>query len=170
LHFKLQDPNHTIGLHCQIRSKLGMFVELCVGNCATHDGLFNGANGIFKFVTSLPNNEYLISIQFSNSKRNINTQAKNQHLYLARIEHTWTPIQLISKEIQIVVNSSHLINCIQFPIQTTTTRTIHKSQGLTLDYVAFDSIGTTCHGLTYTSLFQICTKKNPIFISSLAKQ
>jgi len=51
LHFKLQNLNHTIGLHCQICLKLGMFVELCVGNCATHDGLFNGANGIFKFVT-----------------------------------------------------------------------------------------------------------------------
>ncbi len=47
-----------------------MFVELCVGNYATHDELFNGANGIFKFATSLPNNESLIWIQFSNSKVN----------------------------------------------------------------------------------------------------
>ncbi len=32
--------------------KLGMFTKLCVGNYATHDGLFNNANGIFKFATS----------------------------------------------------------------------------------------------------------------------
>jgi hypothetical protein len=40
-----------------------------------HDGLFNGANGIFKFVTWLPNNEPLIWIQFSNSKGGMNTRA-----------------------------------------------------------------------------------------------
>jgi hypothetical protein len=32
-----------------------MFVELYVGNYATHDELFNGASGIFKFATSFPN-------------------------------------------------------------------------------------------------------------------
>jgi hypothetical protein len=45
-----------------------MFVELCVGNYATHDELFNGASGIFKFATSLLDNESLMLIQFSNSK------------------------------------------------------------------------------------------------------
>ncbi len=29
-------------------SKENMLVELCVGNYATHDGLVNGANGIFQ--------------------------------------------------------------------------------------------------------------------------
>jgi hypothetical protein len=31
-----------------------MFVELCAKNYATHDGLFNGVDDIFKFVTPLP--------------------------------------------------------------------------------------------------------------------
>jgi hypothetical protein len=44
-----------------------MFVEPCARNYATHDELFNGASGIFKFATSLPNNESFIWIQFSNS-------------------------------------------------------------------------------------------------------
>jgi hypothetical protein len=63
-----------------------------------------------------------------------------------------------------------LITHIQFPIVLATTHKIHKSQGLALDYVAFDPIGTTHHDFTYTSLSQISTKKKPIFISSLAKQ
>ncbi len=68
LHFKLKEnPNHTISLYCQIHLKLGMFVEPCARNYATHDELFNGASGIFKFATSLPNNESFIWIQFSNS-------------------------------------------------------------------------------------------------------
>jgi hypothetical protein len=41
--------------------------KVCVGNYATHDELFNGADGIFKFETSFPNNESLVWIQFSNS-------------------------------------------------------------------------------------------------------
>jgi hypothetical protein len=58
-----------------------MFIELSTGNYATHDGIFNGANAIFKFVTSFPNNESFIWIQFLNSKAGINTQAKN-HVYI----------------------------------------------------------------------------------------
>ncbi len=74
MHFKLQeDPNHIVGLHWQIHLKLGMFIELCVGNYATHDGLFNSVNGIFTFVTSFPNNESFIRIQFLNLKVGINT-------------------------------------------------------------------------------------------------
>lgn len=61
MHFKLQeDPHHIACLHCQIHLKLRMFVELCAKNYATHDGLLNGADDIFKFVTPLPNNESLI--------------------------------------------------------------------------------------------------------------
>jgi hypothetical protein len=100
----------------------------------------------------------------------MNTRAKNQHLHLTKIEHTWTPIQPIFKEIQIGVNSSHLISHIQFPIVPAIVHTIHKSQGLTLDYVAFHQIRATHHDLTYTSLSQISTKKKLVFISSLAKQ
>jgi hypothetical protein len=42
--------------------------KLCIENYATHDEFFNGVDGIFKFVSSLPNNESFICIQFWNSK------------------------------------------------------------------------------------------------------
>jgi len=45
-----------------------MLIELCVGNYATHDGLFNGADGVFQYVTKLQNNESLIWIGFNNPK------------------------------------------------------------------------------------------------------
>jgi hypothetical protein len=83
LHFKLQeDPNHTTSLHCQIRLKLGMFIELCAENYATYDELFNGVGGIFKFATSLPNNESLICIQFSNSKTCTNICKLKINIYI----------------------------------------------------------------------------------------
>jgi hypothetical protein len=68
----------------------------------------------------------LYGFNFLNSKASTNTQAKNQHLYSAKFEHTWTPIQPISKEIQIGVNSSHLMTRMQFPVQLDVTHTIHR--------------------------------------------
>jgi hypothetical protein len=82
---------------------------------------------------------------------------QNQHLYTTKIPKHWTPIQPISKEIQVGANSSHVITHTQYPIQPATIRTIYYSQGLTLNYLAFDLNGVHHHGLTYTSLF--CVKK-----------
>jgi hypothetical protein len=54
--FQLQnDPNFTIKLHLKFRVKKNMLVELCAGNYSTHDGLVNGANGIFQASNNLPN-------------------------------------------------------------------------------------------------------------------
>jgi hypothetical protein len=50
------------------------------------------------------------------------------------IHETWTPIQPISKEIQVGANLNHLIMCTQYPIQPAATCTIHESQGLILDF------------------------------------
>jgi hypothetical protein len=45
-----------------------MLIELCVGNYATHDKLFSGADGVFQYVAKLQNNESLIWIGFNNPK------------------------------------------------------------------------------------------------------
>jgi hypothetical protein len=44
---------------------------------------------------------------------------------------------------------------IQFPIQLVATQIIHRSQGLTLDCLTFDSTNVTKHGLTYTTLSRV---------------
>ncbi len=71
------------------------------------------------------------------------------------------------KEIQIGANSSHLITHTQFPVQLDVARTIHRLRGLTLDYVALDPTGATHHGLTYTTLSRIYTKKNLYLLAPL---
>ncbi len=44
-HFKLKnDPSQIVCLYSEIQVKIGMLIELCVGNYATHNDLFNGAN------------------------------------------------------------------------------------------------------------------------------
>ncbi|CAM6028288.1 unnamed protein product [Sphagnum balticum] len=47
----------------------------------------------------------------------------------------------ISKEIQMAANSNHVITSTQYQIQLVATCTIHRSQGLTLNYLAFDPNG-----------------------------
>jgi len=93
-----------------------MLVELCVGNYATHDGLVNGANGIFQGSTKVFNSKKVIWILFNNPKCGQLTKIKNAHLYEHEIHLTWTPIELISKDIQIGSNFSHIITKTQFPI------------------------------------------------------
>jgi predicted SnoaL-like aldol condensation-catalyzing enzyme len=84
-----------------------MLIKLCVGNYATHDGLFNGANGVVQYVTKLQKNESLVWIRSNNPKARSITIIQNQHLYTTHIHETWTPTQPISKEIQIKENLSH---------------------------------------------------------------
>jgi hypothetical protein len=51
----LDDPSKTTSLHTTICIKENMIVELCVGNCATYDGLVNEDDGVFKTLTSYHN-------------------------------------------------------------------------------------------------------------------
>jgi hypothetical protein len=48
----------------------------------------------------------------------------------------------------------------QFPIQLTIGRTIHRTQGLTLNYLNFDPNGIYKHGLTYITFSHIKNKEN----------
>jgi hypothetical protein len=102
-----------------------MLIKLCVGNYATHDKLFNGADGVFQYVTKLQNNESFIWIGFNNTKARFAVKIRNQHLYTTHIHETWTLIQPISKETQVGANLSHLITRVQYPIQPVAARIIH---------------------------------------------
>jgi hypothetical protein len=46
-------------------------------------------------------------------------------------------------------------------------RTIHRAQGLTLDYLAFDPINVYKHGLTYTTFFHVKKKENCYLLQPL---
>ncbi len=143
-----------------------MLVELCVGNYAIHDGLVNGVDGIFERSTKVFNLEEVIWILFNNPKCGQLTRIKNAHLYEHEIHPTWTPIKLISKDIQIGSNSFHIITRTQFPIQLVAKHIIHRAQRLTLDYFAFDPTNVYRHGLTY---FLVLRKKNFFTFHNLCK-
>jgi hypothetical protein len=115
--FELQnDANFTIELSLEVQIKKNILVELCARNYATHDGLVNGVDGIFQGSIKIFNSRKVIWILFNNPKCGQLTRIKNAHLYEHEIHLTWTPIEPISKDIQIGSNSFHIIIRTQFPI------------------------------------------------------
>jgi hypothetical protein len=69
---------------------------------------------------------------FQNSKIRTLIREKYIHYYDNNIKSKWTPIELIIKYIRVGKSQSFIIIRIQFPIQLAITRTIHRSQGLSL--------------------------------------
>jgi hypothetical protein len=115
----------TGGLHAEIFLKENMLVELCAGNHVTHDGLVNGTDGIFKRFTTTP--ESLVWIDFGLPHIDVETRLKFLNAYQLHpdIKSHWTPITQKTAEIQIGMNSLHIVTRVQFPIQLATARTIH---------------------------------------------
>jgi len=62
-------------------------------------------------------------------------------------------------------SQSFIITKIQFPVQLTTSRTIYRSQGLSLNELVFDPTNVKKHGLTYITLSRIQTKEKLILLA-----
>jgi hypothetical protein len=137
-HIKLpDDSNKTASLHTTIHIKQNMVVELGAQNYATYDGFVNGANGAFKTSTSY-HNKIMVWILFPNKKIGLLVREKSTQLYTNNIQSNWTPIEQNIKYIKIGKIQTYIITRNQFFFELVVARTIHQSQGLSLDELAFD--------------------------------
>jgi endonuclease/exonuclease/phosphatase (EEP) superfamily protein YafD len=75
----------------------------------------------------------------------------------------------ISKPVSTSTKTGRLNIRKQFPIKLSCARTVHKSQGLTLDNVAFQPVGIRIHGLVYTALSHVRSIDSLYLLSSLSK-
>lgn len=141
-----------------------MLVELYAGNYNTNDGLVNGAEGIFKFYSS----NDVVWIEFSCTDIGKEQRNKYKELYETNILPSWTPILRIAKPLAMSNNKLEMTIRKQFPIQLACARTIHRTQGLTLDKLAFDPTGMTQHGLVYTALSRVKTIDSLYLLSKLS--
>jgi hypothetical protein len=87
--------------------------------------------------------------------KNWNIDKRKYNYYYNNIELKWTPIEPIIKYIRVGKSQSFIITRIQFSIQLVITKTIHGSQGLSLDELAFDPTNVLKNELTYITLFYI---------------
>jgi hypothetical protein len=96
------DPNHfqveRSSLPSIIYVKPGILIELIAGNLDVHDGLVNGADGIFQL--HLPESPNIAWIQFNDPTIGKLQRQKMQCLYTNSISPAWTPILKMAKKIR----------------------------------------------------------------------
>lgn len=89
---------------------------------------------------------------------------KYSHFYRNDIESSQTLIQAIIKDINLHKNEFHVIIRIQFSLQLVTTKTINRSQGLSLHDLAFDPTNVKKHSLAYIALSHIQRKETKLYL------
>jgi hypothetical protein len=133
------DPNQTANLRYSLTVVVDMIYDLTV-NIKTEDGLANGASCVVKLIecklqtTTRPS---IIWVQFDDKKTGTETRTKykNRGLYHNNIDDNWTPIFDINRSF---TYNRKTFQRVQFPLQPSAGRSVHRAQGSTLDRVVID--------------------------------
>jgi hypothetical protein len=128
----------------------------------------NGADGILKGYTKTEKVDVLW-IKFHEPHIGKRQASKLSYLYNSNNGSEWTPILQISKPISTSTKTGLLKIRKQFLIKLACARTVHRSQGLTLDNVAFQPAGIRIHGLVYTTLSCVRSIDSLYLLSPLTK-
>lgn len=99
-----------------------------------------------------PDNTDIVWIYFSNPSIGRCQRESLKHWYTKDIPSSWTPITKNSH--RIFIHKKPFV-WQQFLVEITFERTMHWSQGLTMDKLAFDLIGIQHHGLIYKTLSRV---------------
>ena len=145
-----------------------MLIEIYAGNYDSQDGLVNGADGIIKSYTKISEVD-VIWIKFYDPKIGHHQAKKMASLYSFHISEYWIPILRIERPISIIEKTRHLKIRKHFLVQLACAHTMHRSQGLTLDNVAFDPSGIRKHGLVYTTLSCVRNIQSLYLLNALTK-
>ncbi|XP_053376955.1 uncharacterized protein LOC123529214 [Mercenaria mercenaria] len=135
----ITDPNQTANLHCSLTVVVDMIYDLTV-NIKTEDGLPNGASCVVKLIeyqletTRRPS---IIWVQFDDKIAGMETRIKykNKGLYHNNIDDNWTPIFDV---IRSFTYNRKTFQRVQFPLQPSTGRSVHRAQGSSLERVVID--------------------------------
>ena len=137
------DPKDAQGLETVLTIALEDRVEVSQ-NIAIRDGLTNGASGTIMKLPKPPDDtdnllaRGLIWVYFDDKRIGAEARTKGVRLYRTGIDNTWTPIEPVTKHLQISRNTQITANRTQFPIRIAAAKTIHRSQGQTLNAVVTD--------------------------------
>lgn len=130
------DPARTMGLVRNLMIVENLPDEICL-NIGVKDGLTNGYSCTVKkldFRVENSNRCSIIWVEFENRQIGSKTRTKYAHLYTSTFNKTWTPIIEITRNFNIGQNRTNA--CVirrQFPLRLACAKTIHKSQGSTMN-------------------------------------
>ena len=128
-----KNQSDTANLAKEVELAIGMKYDL-TANIGVEDGLTNGASCEVKFIeykTETPRPS-IVWVRFMDDKIGVDTRKKYRHLFSKDIDKTWTPVFDIKRSF---VYRFKTFDRIQFPLRPSAGKTIHKSQGDTLDTV-----------------------------------
>ena len=159
---------------------LVLYLELAEGlrydltmNISCIDGLANGTTGLLKHVDVRGENQSRPSILWFDFDSEVIGKLQRQkyaHLYACGINKTWTPIFESSVEFQVEKYMSNKILRRQFPIRSSSAKSIHRSQGETLvNYVIDLTTNRKIAALHYVGLSR-ATSLNSLHILNLDEQ
>ncbi|CAC5420340.1 unnamed protein product [Mytilus coruscus] len=129
------DPSKTMGLYKNLKIAEGLQVDFSL-NINIEDGLTNGAAGkvmLLDYRVANSNRCSIIWVLFEDMNIGKDQRSQFQHLRNNKIDKTWTPIFEVTRKFAINNNQSYQIVRRQFPIRLAAAKTIHKSQGSTVN-------------------------------------
>jgi hypothetical protein len=109
--------------------------EICL-NIDVEDGLTNGTSCIVKkldFRVENSNRCSIIWVEFESQQIGARTRTKYSHLFTVSCEKTWTPILETTRNFNVGQHRNAFVIRRQFPIRMACAKTIHKSQGSTMN-------------------------------------
>jgi ATP-dependent exoDNAse (exonuclease V) alpha subunit len=130
--------------------------------------LVNGTDGILKVYTKTKKLDVLW-IKFHEPHIGKRQESKLSCLYNSNTGSGWTTILQISKPVSTSTKTGRMKIQKQFPIKLACAGTVHRSQGLTLDNVAFQPTRIQIHGLVYTAFFRVRSINSLYLLSPLTK-
>jgi hypothetical protein len=110
-------------------------------NLDTDDGLINGAScTLMKIDIPFANtfDSAILWVQFQDPQIGRNLQSLNKRLYKHDIQCDWTPIEPVSRQYQSGTKGQAVVQRIQFPLRPAHAKSIHRSQGDTLQKAVID--------------------------------
>ena len=133
------DPNNTANLHSSLTVVVNMIYDLTV-NINIEDGLANGASCTVKFIEykiSETNRPSVIWVHFHEESAGFETRVKfrNRGFYHSDIDVKWTPVFDVERT---YIYNEKTFQRIQFPLQPSAGRSVHRAQGSTLHSVVID--------------------------------
>ena len=151
------DPTKTMGLYSVVFVTVGAKYDL-TSNVSVLDGMTNGTECTIcsiDYRVAGSKRPSIIWVLFSEASVGKICRQSHQHLYNSEIISTWTPILEITRQFKVTRSNQASILRRQFPIRPSAAKTIHRSQGDTLNEVVVDFSPTTREHMHYVGLSRV---------------
>ena len=146
------------GLFHMLYAGVGLRYEVTV-NLDINDGVVNGAGGILKKIERRKEHKQpaILWIQFDDVISGRNQREKYKQYKTNDIEDLWTPIFAITRR---VGTQETEVQRTQFPLRPSSSKTVHTSQGDTMNSITVDLQGRVFKHAYYVALSRVRSLNN----------